>query len=531
MPPDFASTAPHAPGVYLFKDASETVLYVGKAIDLKKRMASYFVGKPHDAKTQQLVSKVKNVEFIITNNETESLILESNLIKKFKGKYNVDLRDSYRYPFVQITDEPFPRIVVIREPKKNVQDKQNVFGPFVDATARKRTISLLEKTFKLRTCHPLPKKACLKFFIGQCTAPCIGNVSREEYANQVQKAHAFFDGNKSVLTESLQTEMRDLAHKRLFELAIQKRDALFALQREQEHQNVERFEKKDRDVIVFHKAPDRFVVVVFPFRRGTLLGKKEFEFKTSLITEDVVSDFLLNYYADQKAPHEIVFEKKFDSQEQLSEIQQELSELANRHILFIFNPKGEKKQLLQMAKKNLEYKLNPQNNPLLELKNRLLLPKLPFRIECFDVSHQGGNQTTAAFASFWEGKPDKSNYRHFIIKTVPGISDFDAIKEVIQRRFGGSLAWDTPLPDLVVVDGGKPQLSAALTALESVHVQVPVVALAKREEEVFVPFQHNSIKLRKDNPGLRILMNARDEAHRFANRLRKKQKEKTIRTK
>ncbi len=526
MVSDFVLNAPHAPGVYLFKDRSGTVLYVGKAKDIKKRMGQYFGGKPHDEKTSQLVLQVRDVEFVITNNETEALILESNLIKKFKGKYNVDLRDSYRYPFVQITDEKFPRLAVIRAPKKSVRQKKDVYGPFVDATARKRTISLLEKTFKLRTCHPLPKKACLKYFIGQCTAPCIAIVSQEEYGKQVQSARDFFEGRKEILAASIESEMKELAKKQLFELAIQKRDTLFKLRRETEHQNVERFETKNRDVIVFHKNLDSFVVLVFPFRRGTLLGKKEFEFKTDLVSEDVVSDFLLNYYSDELPPHEILFEKKFDSEEKIAETRQELSQLANRKIGFLFNPRGEKKQLLQMAKKNLEYRLNPQNNPLLELKNKLFLPKLPMRIECFDISHLGGENTTAAMTVVTNGKPDKNQYRHFLVKTVAGISDFDAIKEVIQRRFGGSLAWDTPLPDLVVVDGGKPQLSAALTALQSVHVSVPVVALAKREEEVFTPFAKGSIKLPKTNSGLKILMNLRDEAHRLANRLRKKRLQK-----
>lgn len=531
MTSEFVNNAPHAIGIYLMKDHLGTVLYVGKAKDIKKRMAQYFIGKPNDAKTSQLVTLVRDIEFIITNTETESLILESNLIKKFKTKYNIDLRESYRYPFVQITDEKFPRIIVIREPKKNVASEKNIYGPFVDANGRRRTISLLEKTFKLRTCNPLPKKACLKFYMGQCTAPCIGNVSKEEYDLQVKKAKDFFEGKKEVLTNTLETEMKDFAKKRLFELAIQKRDTLLSLQGKNERQNVDKFEKKDRDVIVFHKAPDRFVVMLMPFRRGTLLGKKEFEFKTPLVKEDIVLDFVLNYYSEQKPPHEIVFEKKFGEQDQIKETQEELAKLAGHKVDFVFNPKGEKKQLLLMAKKNLEYRLNPQNNPLLELKNRLLLPKLPLRIECFDISHLGGEDTTASMVTFSNGKPDNSQYRHFRIKTVVGISDFDAMKEVIQRRFGGSLAWDTPLPDLVVVDGGKPQLSAALTALQSVHVSLPVVALAKREEEVFVPFQEKSIKLGKDNRGLQILMNARDEAHRFANRLRKKLGQKKLKEK
>ena len=527
MPSDFVLTAPQAPGIYLMKNSQGTVLYVGKAKDIKKRMQQYFSGHPLDSKTSQLVSQVTKVEFIITHNETEALILESNLIKKFKGKYNVDLRDSYRYPFVQLTEEAFARIVVVREPKKNVEKEKNVFGPFVDGAARKRVIETAEKTFKLRTCNPLPKKACIKFFIGQCTAPCIGNVSKEEYGVQVEKARRFFSGERTELIESLQNEMKELSNKRLFEMALQKRDLIALLQNKQEPQEVDRFFKKDQDIIVSHKNQGSFCVMVFPFRRGTLLGKKEFVFNSPLVKEDILEDFLLQFYSLQKPPHEIILGKPV---EKAQEIAQELLLRANHQVELIVNPRGANKRLLLMAQKNLAHHLNPRNDALLELKNRLLLPTIPKRMEAFDISHLGGNETSASMVSFWGGKPDKTNYRHFSVKTVQGIDDVSAIKEVLQRRFGGFLAWDTPLPELVLIDGGKPQLSAARTALESVHVLVPVVALAKRNEELFVPYQKSSICLPKTNPGLKVLMNMRDEAHRFANRLRKIKIQKKMRS-
>ena len=518
--------APHAPGVYLFKDGTGRIIYVGKAKDLKKRVSSYFYNKKLEGKTMRLVEAVHAVDFVITNNETEALILESNLIKKFQSKYNVDLRGSYRYPFVKITEEAFPRIEVVRAPKKNVEGSKNVFGPFVDASARKRMVELVEKSFKIRTCGKLPNRACLRYYMGHCLAPCIGNISEEDYGKNVEKAKKFFSGERKELTNELETEMKDLASKRLFELAILKRDALKAISSEPEKQMVDVFTSKNRDFIACRKTSESFSIQLFNFRRGTLYGKKSFVFRSGLVEKDILEDFFLNYYSEHKPPHEIVLQ---ELPQNADEIENSLSELAGHAVHLVVPVRGENKRILELVEKNLDFSAGPSKNPLEEIKNALFLPTVPRLIECFDVSHLGGSDTTASMVSFLEGKPNKAQYRQFKIRKVRGIDDYAAMQEVVGRRYKRVLAEKLPIPDLILIDGGKGQLSAVLSVLKDLGLNVPVVGLAKREEELFVPARQTAIVLAKNNPGLQVLMNVRDEAHRFANRYRKKLREKSLR--
>lgn len=519
--------APHAPGVYLFKDGTGRVIYVGKAKDLKKRVSSYFYNKKLEGKTMRLVETIQAVDFVITNNESEALILESNLIKKFQSKYNVDLRASYRYPFVRITEEVFPKIEVVRAPKKNVEGSKNVFGPFVDASARKRMVELVEKSFKIRTCKKLPPRACLKFYMGHCLAPCIGNISQEDYAKNVEKAKRFFAGERVELATELETEMKDLASKRLFELAIIKRDALKAISGEPEKQMVDVFTSKNRDFIAWRKTSESFSIQLFNFRRGTLYGKKSFVFRSGLVEKDILEDFFQNYYSEHRPPNEIVL-RELPATAQ--EIELSLSELAGHAVKLVVPLRGENKRILDLVEKNLDFSAGPAKNPLEEIKNALFLPSIPSIIECFDVSHLGGSDTTASMVSFLGGKPNKAQYRQFKIRKVRGIDDYAAMQEVVGRRYKRVIAENLPLPDLVLIDGGKGQVSAAMSVLKDLGLNVPVVGLAKREEELFIPARQTAIVLGKDNPGLQVLMNVRDEAHRFANRYRKKLKEKSLKT-
>ncbi len=521
----FITLAPHAPGVYLMKDTSKTVIYVGKAKDLKNRIRSYFTNKHHDTKTLQLVEQVVDVEFIITSNETEALVLESNLIKKYKGKYNVALRDSYKYPFVKITNDPFPKIIVVREPKSNISASNRVFGPFVDGSARHQMIDLVEKAFKIRTCKTLPKKACLKYYMGQCTAPCIKKVSKEEYEKQVEKAVDFFSGKRDVLISELETEMKELAKKQQFELALSKRQAIESLLGKVEKQVVDTFKTKDQDFIAIRKTDQGVKLLLLPVRRGTLLGKKVFSFDSKLVSTDIVEDFLLEYYSSNKPPHEIVLSEPVNQSDEIVNV---LSDAAGYAVSIRSNPTADTKRMLDIATKNLEYALNPTSDPLVELKNRLFLPKIPNRIECFDISHFGGTDTVASMVVFENGKPNRSSYRRFKIATAAPGDDYAAMFEVIDRRYGGSLSKDLPLPDLVVVDGGKGQLSSALDALHKLKVSFPTIGLAKREEEIFIPARSSGIRLDTKSTGLLVLMNIRDEAHRFANAYRKQRVQKRI---
>ncbi len=526
MIPLFAQHAPSAPGIYMMKDAFGTVLYVGKAKDLKHRVASYFANKKHDSKTLQLVSRITDIEFIVTSNETEALILESNLIKKFKGKYNVDLKESYRYPYVKITREDFPQIVVVREPKKNFKSGERVFGPFVDGAARHQMIDRVEKTFKIRTCHPLPKKACLKFYMGQCTAPCIAKVSKEAYGVQIQKAVDFFSGKREEVMAALEIEMHELASKQLFELALERRKALELLRGKFQRQSVDVFKRRDQDFIAIEETPTGIVILLLPFRRGTLLGKKTFRFESKLVSTDILEDFLLEYYSENASPNEIVLSTEVFNR---SEIESVLSETAGERVLIESNPKsGPKKRMLNLAKTNLSFFVNPEQDPLLELSRALLLSNPPKRMECFDVSHMGGADTAASLVVFENGKPNKRQYRHFLIRSAGASDDYAAMFEVLHRRFAGVLSQELPAPNLVVLDGGKGQLRQALKVFSELKLSFPVIALAKRNEEVFVPARETPILLGRKSPALKLLTALRDEAHRFANRLRKKQVKKKL---
>lgn len=513
---------PESPGVYLMKDTSGTIIYVGKAKDLKKRVSSYFVNKAHDVKTLAMVEKVVSIEYILTHNETEALILESNLIKKFKARYNIDLKDSYRYPFVRITDEPFPRLEVIRSAKEQIKDSKNVFGPFVDGSARKRMIQLVEKHFKLRTCDPLPKKACLKFYISQCSAPCIGNISREEYAKSVERAKKFFKGERKELIEELETEMKNFSNQKLFELALDRRNALSDLQHQNEKQVIEKFKVVNEDYLGVVKGPTKVIITALQFRHGTLMGKKEFTFDTPLVNTDIVEDFILNYYNTAPFPQKINLAVALEDP---GEMEAELSRRAGHPVAIVVPQKGEGKRILDMAVKNAQFKLEGIGTASSELKEILHLPEAPKRIECFDISHLGGSEVVASQSSFYDEKPDKANYKRFKV-SIDTNDDFAAMNEVVKRKFSHPFDGKWPKPDLVIIDGGKGQLGAAIAAMKEMDVHVPVVALAKREEEIFIAARPNPIKLDlKTSKGLRLLTAVRDEAHRFAVTYQRKRRE------
>jgi excinuclease ABC subunit C len=511
---------PPAPGVYLFKNDTGKVIYIGKAKDLKKRVSSYFTNKKHDKKTMNLVEEIKSTEFIVTNNETEALILESNLIKKFKGKYNVELRDNYRYPFIQLTNEKFPRFIVTRASKNSIKKTTNTWGPFVDAHARKKTIELLEKTFNLRTCKTLPKKACLKYYINQCSAPCIGNISPEKYHESVQNAIDFFDGKKTMLVKALEKEMNNFANKKMFEQAIQKRNAIRNIKESaKEKQAVDVFAKKNKDFIAWKKNPKGMTLVLLSFRKGTLLGKKVFEFNSQLVEDNIIEDFLINHYSEHAPPKKIVCNKKIFNKNAITK------QISDAHCLPVElsdTPTAEEKRFTNLAEKNLSFEINPKENTLLELQSELSLPFYPELIEAFDISHLGGTGTTASMVSFLNGVPLKTGYRRFRIRTAKDGDDFAAMQEVIGRRYTKVIKENLKKPDLVLVDGGKPQVSAAKKVLSLIGFKVPLIGLAKKNEEIFTPSSKTPILLDKKKTSLKLLQEIRNEAHRFAKKYQKK---------
>lgn len=389
---------PLTSGVYIMKDKDGTIVYVGKAISLRKRVQSYFRKDTGNYKTSYLVPVIASIEHINTSSEAEALILEASLIKQHQPRYNIELKDNKTYPYIQVTKEPFPLISVMRKTSEKAQNvKAEYYGPYTNPALIREALVIIRKIFHSRSCDPMPNKPCLDYHIGLCDAPCIGNISKEEYQRNIRRVTLILEGKKDELLKSLHEDMDQLAREKNYEQAAKVRDQIRAI--------------------------------------GALYS----------------SSMDLNYFKEAE-----------------------------------------------------------------QIERALNLPRSPSRIECFDISNIMGQQAVGSMVSFLNGKPDKSNYRRFRIKMVEGIDDFKMMAEVVRRRYTRLKNEHAIFPDLIIVDGGKGQLSAAADELKKLEIVIPLISLAKREEEVFMPGRRNSIILPKDSLGLRLLQRVRDEAHRFA---------------
>jgi excinuclease ABC subunit C len=522
---------PINPGCYLFKDGKGKILYVGKAKNLKKRVSSYFNKKNHDPKTEILVSLIKDVSFIVTNNEVEALILENNLIKKNQPKYNIDLKDARRYAYLKITDEKFPRVVLLR--KRTSKDKGEYFGPFVSGSAREEIKSYVQKTFQIRTCNKLPKRECLRYHIDLCSGPCIGKISEKDYKRDVNSAREILSGNIKPVIKKLKSEMTNSSQKNNFEKALTLRDRISSLNYLSEKQMVQREKKYDEDIINYVFKDGKIMLIVFNIHKGMLLNKQEFCFD---YYENSFSQFLIRFYDHNRVPKELILPHKIDqSIEKYLQIKLNKSDKSNKKNSFLRKKKfkvivpkiGEKKKLLDLVLKNIELSFFSNLSALNVLREKLRLENLPNVIECFDISHLGGTMIVASMTQFRYGKPDKSNYRRFRIKTVKGNDDFASIAEVVRRRYSRLLKDNAPMPDLIVIDGGKGQLSFAVNELKDLGLKLPIIGLAKKFEEIYLPGMSMPLRLSHKNKGLQLLQRVRDEAHRFAisyNKLLRKKK-------
>ncbi len=495
---------PHLPGCYLFKDEEGCVLYVGKAKDLRKRVSSYFQKRDHDPKTENLVRAAKGLDFIVTNTEVEALLLENTLIKKHWPRYNIALKDSKRYACIHLTDEKFPRIRLARK-KVGGGD---YFGPFVSAKERDYIYEVVRKTFQLRTCKKLPKRACLRYHIGVCSGPCIGNIPVEEYGEKVKRAASVLKGNIRELIESLESEMKELAAKQQFELAMELRDEIAALEFLQEKQNVERQKKHDEDILNYLVKDGTVYLMLFKVYKGTLEGKQDYVFAYG---EDFLEEFLVQYYSENEPPGELIVPVPLD--ESMTDF---LAHLRGRKVKVTVPKQGEKKELLDLAGKNVEIGFFGDRKKVEALQQKLSLPKTPNVIECFDISHLAGTSTVGSMVQFRGGRPDKHNYRRFKIQSVEGIDDFASIAEVVSRRYSRLLEDGHEMPDLIVIDGGKGQLSSAFQELRKLRLKVPIISIAKREEEIYVPGLKAPLPIKKDEKASLFVQEIRDEAHRFA---------------
>ena len=499
------SILPDAPGCYLFKNERDDVIYVGKAKSLKKRVRSYFHGNGHDAKTVALVSEIRGYDFIVTSTEVEALVLEHNLIKKHQPHYNVQLKDSQRYGYILVTDERYPRLVVARDKVR----KGTYYGPFVNAEQRDDVLKALRTAFGIHTCRTFKKRPCLRYHIKLCSAPCASMLSHEEYLLNVEKAERFLKGRGQELVRELEEAMQAASAEQRYEKALTLRNQVSALRALESQQMVERTQAYDEDVINVTIEDGTAYVMVFHVEKGILLHKHEYVFEYQ---DGLFDAFIKQFYAEHPIPREIIVPFEPDD----GAIIAYLTELRAGSIRFHVPQRGKKKALLDLVSKNIEAKFFTQKQMVQELGTELRLARPPRVIECFDISHTSGAYMVGSMVQFRDGSPDTGQYRRYKIRDVAGIDDYLAIKEVVTRRYERLKREGAPLPDLIVIDGGKGQLSSAYDALVRLGLRTPVISLAKREESVFVPGRNEPLPIPKKSKGMNLLIQIRDEAHRFA---------------
>ncbi|MDD1704990.1 MAG: excinuclease ABC subunit UvrC [Methanoregula sp.] len=497
---------PHAPGCYLYSDSSGEIIYIGKAKDLRKRVTSYFQKKDHDAKTRMLVANIDSVSVMVTNTETEALLLENNLIKKNQPKYNIDLKDAKRFAYIELTKEPFPRIGIARRTSKG---EAAYFGPFVSAAERDEILRVVRRIFAIRPCRKLPKRACLRYHMASCSGPCIGAVTEKDYHTQIERATALLKGRGTELLASLKEEMKERSARQEFEKALSLRNQISAIERLTQRQHVERPKETDEDVIAYTVSDETMYLMVFSVERGRLSDKQDYSFAAG---GDAFEEFLVQYYADRVPPSELILPHEVD--EALAGY---LTERKGRVVQVTVPKIGEKKKLLEMVEMNIEHSFLKDDLKVKDLQANLDLPDRPAVIECFDISHLSGTSMVGSMVQFRNGIPDKKNYRRFKIRTVEGIDDYASIGEVVRRRYQRLIDEGSEMmPDLIVIDGGRGQLSSAVEVLKELDCPVPAIALAKREEEVFLPGEVLPLHLDPKGMALRYLQEIRNEAHRFA---------------
>jgi excinuclease ABC subunit C len=516
------------PGVYLFKDAKGQILYVGKAASLKSRVRSYFQeSRPRDAKTDALVRQVRDLEYIVTDNELEALMLEANLVRKHRPRYNIILRDDKHYPFLRLTtNEEFPRLVVARRVK---DDGATYYGPFYPATAMRETLRLTRQLFPLRTCaieiDGRLERPCIQYSIGRCNAPCTGWETREGYARTVRDVQRFLEGKDDDLLLELTGRMEEAASDLRFERAAVLRDQIQSLKKVRERQKIISTEEVDQDVIgVVRQGADACVEVFF-VRNGRLVGQEAFflDGVGGWTDGEILSAFVRQFYTKNvRAAPEILVS---DEVAEASLLGEWLSGLAGRRVVITAPQRGSRREFVAMAEANAAIAL--QNRLLSrgdrvqvvqeELRAALALPSPPNRIEGYDISHVQGAEQVGSCVVWENGEMKKDDYKRFRIRTVEGSDDFAALEEMLRRRFARALEEGSTLPDVVLIDGGRGQLNVALRVLEDLGLDyLPVIALAKQREEVYRPDSVDPLMLDATSPALHTLQKIRDEAHRFA---------------
>ena len=532
------ASAPRSPGVYIMKDAQGKIIYVGKANDLKSRISSYFTGKDTRPMAPFLMSRVFDIEFITTATEKEALILENNLIKRHRPRYNVNLRDDKTYYHLSLDPaEKFPRLQLVR---KRANDSALYFGPYPSGLAAKETLRFVQQVFPLRSCRnhdfKLRPRPCLEHQIGRCFAPCRGLIDEDSYRKMVDNVISFLQGRRRSLITEIKTQMEEAAENLNFEEAARLRDRIVALEHALEKQNVDWSGTKDQDVLGVYTHDDNYQLCILFVRGGKLLGSKSFTpVKMKMDMVEIISSCLTQYYdGGANIPDEIIIPCNLPDEEVIVEW---LTDKKDKKVALTAPSRGTKNALLDMAFANAEglwesgqKKKEQKTAGMKILQEKLSLTKLPQRIECYDISNIGGKYAVGSMVVFQNGEPDTSSYRRFRIKTVSESDDYAMMYEVLSRRFTRG----ENLPDLVVVDGGKGQLNVALSVLKDLKIKMDVIGLAKEErvifsgkgankkkagkseDRVYLPRRKDAIYLSAWPQAMRLLQQVRDEAHRFA---------------
>ena len=543
---DLVKVIPKDPGVYFFKNDKRDIIYIGKAKNLRNRVRSYFQkNKYQSPKNISMIKRIEDIEWIVVRNEVEALLTEANLIKKHQPFYNVNLKDDKSFPFIRITNEPFPRVFITRE---IIKDGSKYFGPYTDVIYLRRTLKAIRRIFPVRSCdffidqNVIDQKKisiCLDYHIKKCEGPCEGLVDTNHYNRMIENIISFLQGKTKKSENYIQSQMELASRQLRYEDAGIFRDQLHAIREFMSKQTKINANFDDRDIISFSKEDDFGIAVIVRIRNGRISSREKLSINNiddnfGAVIKTVITQF---YFDTDHIPAEICVQYDPDS---IEELMVWLRSKRGGRVKIYCPKKGEKAKQVRLAHQNSklllgEWILNKKKRKDLvpkmvkQLQDDLQLKAAPRNIECFDISHLGGTNTVASMVSFIDGKPKKSNYRKYNIKTVTGIDDFASIREVVLRRYKRLKEEGKGFPDLIVVDGGKGQLSMAISALRELGLDyIPIISLAKRLEEVFVPGQSSAQTIHKQSPGLILLRQIRDEAHRFAVDFQRKKRRSSV---
>ena len=527
---------PKLPGCYKYYDKNNEIIYIGKAKNLYNRVNSYFVGKKDSPKLQIMVPQIKKIECIVVNSEIEALILENELIKKHKPKYNVLLKDDKKFPYFLITKEDYPRILIVRKANKNSL-KGKYYGPYTDSRAAHATLEVINKIFPLKKCKTPRYKSrpCLYYDIGQCSAPCQNKITPDEYKKIIKNAELFLSGKRKELIKKLNDEMQKASAKCEFEKALLYRNSIQDIEKTMEKQNVVlNSTNTNNDYLAIETSANIISVSILQIRQGRLINKKDFIYSQIISDEinpnEIIESAIRDYYImlnDEELPSKIIISDLFENTELYKKW---LSLRLKKDVNIIKAATKNDKEILLLAQKNAKYNLEQQKlKELSQIQNdynevgsyiqeKLKLPVFPHTIECYDISHIQGTNTVASGVYFENGLPKKSKYRKYKLKTIEKgeVDDFKSMREILSRRFKRIKSGQIQAPDLIIIDGGKGQLSSVIKIMEEYDLKLNIVSLAKREEEVFLPKQSKPVIFAINSPALHLFQRIRDEAHRFA---------------